>query len=390
MSTIRRIVGITIVLAFLLAGCQQASPVTEAPEGAAELPAAEEVAEEPTAEPAAEQVSEPVKVTIAHGGNPVGVDHPGEYLPIALGWYEDEGLDVTLIQADGSSQALQLLVSGDADFVQVSTGVVPLAHEEGIDLVSVYAPITHVNARICVLADSEYQSIEDLVGHNIGVPSATSVDHMNHVRALANQAGIDADTQMTMIPTGFSAGEVGVALEKGEVDALAYWTGFFAGLEIEGFEFRCWVWEPLLKAPGHVVATTREYMEAHPDIVAKVGRSMAKAAVYAFENPEAAVKAYWSVFPEAKPLDNVEQGLQNEIYRLKSQMESMTVEDRPDTRWGWNDPEGWQIYIDFMYDSDILKEPMDASIVFSNDFVAEYNDFDAAAIQALADAGFNN
>lgn len=395
MRAVKRVWLVLIVVALLMAGCQQAEP-TGAPEEPAveepaEVPATEEPSdEEPaTEEPADEEpaAEEPVQVTIAHGGSVIGVDHPGQYIPLALGWYEEEGLDVTLIPAGGSNQALQLLIAGEADIIQIATDVLPLGRQEGVDLVSFYVPVTRSNARIGVPADSEYEDITDLVGATIGVPAAAS-SHVDHVRALAGQAGIDADTEMTMVPTGFNPAEAGQALRSNNVDALAYWSGFFASLEVEGFEFRYFVWEPLLQAPGHVVVATREYIEQNPEVVARVARSMARAAVYAFANPEAAVRAYWAAFPESRPSGDEEAALQAEVHRLNTQLMDMTVEGREDTRWGWNDPAGWQIQLDFMLDAGVLEEAMSAEEVYTNEFIDEANDFDAAEVEALAAEGF--
>lgn len=392
MRAVRRFLLLVIVIALFVAGCQQqaapTSPPAEPTEAAAEPTeaSAEEPTEAPAEEPTEEPAQEPVAVTIAHGGSVVGVDHPGQYVPIALGWYEEEGLDVTLIPAGGSNQALQLLIAGEADIIQIATDVLPLGRQEGVDLVSFYVPVTRSNARIGVPADSEYEDISDLVGATIGVPAVTS-SHVDHVRALAGQAGIDADTEMTMVPTGFGPAEAGEALRRGDVDALAYWSGFFASLEVEGFEFRYFVWEPILQAPGHIVVSTREYIEQNPEVIAKVGRSMAKAAVYAFANPEATVRAYWTAFPESRPTGNEEEALQAEVHRLNTQLMDMTVEGREDTRWGWNDPAGWQIQLDFMLDAGVLEEPMDAEDVYTNEFIDESNDFDEAEIEALAAEG---
>lgn len=388
MRAVKRVWLVLIVVALLLAACQQAEPTTAPEEPSVSEPTEEPAVEEPAEEePATEEpVGEPVQVTIAHGGSVIGVDHPGQYIPLALGWYEEEGLDVTLIPAGGSNQALQLLIAGEADIIQIATDVLPLGRQEGVDLVSFYVPVTRSNARIGVPADSDYEDISDLVGATIGVPAATS-SHVDHVRALAGQAGIDADTEMTMVPTGFNPAEAGQALRSGNVDALAYWSGFFASLEVEGFEFRYFVWEPILQAPGHVVVATREYIEQNPEVVAKVSRSMAKAAVYAFANPEAAVRAYWAAFPESRPTAGEEAALQAEVHRLNTQLMDMTVEQRADTRWGWNDAAGWQVQLDFMLDAGVLEEAMSAEDVFTNDFIDEANDFDAAEVEAVAAEG---
>src|SRR5262249_40109256 len=71
---------------------------------------------------AAARAQEPAKkVRIAYGGAALSSLTPWLRLPAALGYWRAEGLDVELIIAPGSQQAIQRLVAGQADVVQINS-----------------------------------------------------------------------------------------------------------------------------------------------------------------------------------------------------------------------------------------------------------------------------
>ena len=62
----------------------------------------------------------------------------------------------------------------------------------------------------------------------------------------------------------------------------------------------------------------------------------------------------------------------------------MRVEDRPDKRWGWNDPSGLKVLQDYLIANGARQTRVPDADLFTNDFVAEYNKFDPERIRAQA------
>jgi NitT/TauT family transport system substrate-binding protein len=60
-------------------------------------------------------------VTIALGTQVVNVTYPWLTLPIALGYWKDEGYDVKIVTTGGSLQGIQQMVAGGVDFAQVDS-----------------------------------------------------------------------------------------------------------------------------------------------------------------------------------------------------------------------------------------------------------------------------
>ena len=324
----------------------------------------------------------PRKVVIAHGSQQVEITHPGLYLGGVLGFAQQEGIELVAQTTQGSQQALQLLAAGRADFAQVTTETVINAKDQGVNALVVYSAVNHYNSQIAALADGPVRQVGDFKGKQIGVFSLSS-GSVPYLKAVLREGGLDPERDVTMVPTGAGAPAL-QALNSGTVAALSLWAGAFAVFENQGAKLKIFTSNQLSTAPGHVLATTAEYIRQNPETVAKVGRIYAKSAVFAMTNPEGAVQAYWKALPQNRPPEVNEKVLKEQQHILQVGLRDMRVEDRPDKRWGWNDPSGLAILQKYLVDNGARKTMVPDNELFSNDLVDEYNKFDAAAIRALA------
>jgi NitT/TauT family transport system substrate-binding protein len=324
----------------------------------------------------------PRKVVIAHGSQQVEITHPGLYLGGVLGFAQQEGIELAAQTTQGSQQALQLLAAGRADFAQVTTETVINAKDQGVNARIVYSAVNHYNSQIAALADGPVREVKDFKGKQIGVFSLAS-GSVPYLKAVLREAGLDPEKDVTMVPTGAGAPAL-QALNSGTVTALSLWAGAFAVFENQGAKLKIFTSKELSTAPGHVLATTDEYIRQNPEIVAKVGRIYAKAAVFAMANPEATVQAYWKALPQNRPPEVNDKVLKEQQHILQVGLRDMRVDDRSDKRWGWNDPSGLGILQKYLVDNGARKTIVPDNELFTNAFVDEYNTFDAAAIRTMA------
>jgi NitT/TauT family transport system substrate-binding protein len=324
----------------------------------------------------------PRKVVIAHGSQQIEITHPGLYLGGVLGFAQQEGLELIAQTTQGSQQALQLLAAGRADFVQVTTETVINARDQGVNARINYSAVNHYNSQIAALADGPVRDVSDFKGKQIGVFSLAS-GSVPYLKAVLKEAGVDPDKDVTMVPTGAGAPAL-QALNAGTVAGLSLWAGAFAVFENQGAKLKIFTSKELSTAPGHVLATTDEYIRQNPEIVEKVGRIYAKSAVFAMANPEGTVHAYWKALPQNRPPEVNEKVLKDQQHILQVGLRDMRVEDRPDKRWGWNDPSGLAVLQKYLVDNGVRKTIVPDNELFSNEFVDGYNKFDAAAIRAMA------
>jgi NitT/TauT family transport system substrate-binding protein len=165
------------------------------------------------------QTLEKPKVSIAVGGKNLLY-----YLPLTiaeqLGYFKDEGLQVTISDFAGGAKALQALVGGSAD-------VVSGAYEHTINMQAKAQPITAFvlqgRAPQIVLVVSnktmpDYKSLTDLKGKKIGVTAPGSSTNMMANFVLA-KAGLKP-TDVSFIGVGTAAGALS-ALRSGQIDAMA-------------------------------------------------------------------------------------------------------------------------------------------------------------------------
>ncbi|MBK1786209.1 ABC transporter substrate-binding protein [Prauserella cavernicola] len=161
--------------------------------------------------------SEGGQLTIGVGGQPLLV-----YLPTTLaqrlGYYEDEGLNVTLEDLQGGSKALQALQGGSVDVVSgYYDHAIQMAAKDR-DVQSFVSMLRYPSLVIAVSpkASKPIESIADLAGANVGVTApGSSTDFF--LKYLLGKEGLPADSATVQAVGGDSSAVA--AMEQGRVDA---------------------------------------------------------------------------------------------------------------------------------------------------------------------------
>jgi len=87
-----------------------------------------------------------------------------------LGYYQDEGLDVTIKYPDGNKSSLELLRDGKANFVtSMLTYAIMTKTNDGLDLVNVMQTSQHSSLCLALKKPVEELDIESLVGMRVGI-----------------------------------------------------------------------------------------------------------------------------------------------------------------------------------------------------------------------------
>ena len=317
-------------------------------------------------------------VRIGFGGT-VGLDHPEVYVQQVAGFWKEEKLNVSVTGQQGSVQSMQLLQTGQLDFAQITPEAAITARAQGVPVVSVFSTNKWIS-KLCVPPESPVQKVADLKGRKVGVPSATSGQRF-FAQAMAKQAGL-APTDVDYLPTGFGAAAAEV-MKQGKVDALAYWGGWYIQAENLGYKFRCYELAGMELAPGHALFTLEDTIRNKADLVERVGRAHAKGLVYAMSHPEATAKAYWSVYPEAKPHNVPEPQALASNARLVSRILEDFRWDYPGWKLGYNSPQGWNALVQYLVDTGQISQSVPAERMFNNTLVDKYNAFDTAKVRSL-------
>jgi len=184
------------------------------------------------AAPAAAQAVEKKNLTLAVGGK--GLLY---YLPLTLaerlGYFKEQGLDVTINDFSGGAQSLQALIGGSVDVVTGAYEHNIRMQAKGQDIRAVIELGRYPGIVLAVKKDraAQVKSFKDLKGLKIGVTAPGSSTNF-FVNALLAKDGVKPE-EVSFIRVGTGATAV-AAIKKGEIDAISNLDPAISKLEQDG------------------------------------------------------------------------------------------------------------------------------------------------------------
>ncbi len=200
-----------------------------------------------------------------------------------LGYFKDEGLNVTLETSSGGAASLPLVSQGELQITNAPAVSVILGREKGFDF-SILPPSLDAEpqapGQTAVLASntSGVKTLSDLAGKKVGVNTINSVNWLYN-RQLLKKAGVDLKT-VTYVELPFPS--MIDALNQGSVDAIdvpqpflfvAQQTGKVKTL---GYTFLDV--QPSVPITGY--AASQKWIDKNPKTLAAFERAMTKAVEY--------------------------------------------------------------------------------------------------------------
>jgi ABC-type nitrate/sulfonate/bicarbonate transport system substrate-binding protein len=141
------------------------------------------------------------------------------YVAQAQGYFREQGIDVTLVPAKSSGEALDWALAGKADLANIFEITAIQKHLAGAAVRAVAAvSSSQKNTALVARKDRGIQSLEDLKGKRIGVTKNSNGDFFLYL--LLTGGGIQPST-VTLID--IPAEDLPLALKAGRVDAVATW-----------------------------------------------------------------------------------------------------------------------------------------------------------------------
>ena len=321
------------------------------------------------------------KLTYAVATADLNVGYPFATLAKALGYYEEEGLDVEIVPGQSSATTAQLLLSGRGDIglAQPDPIVIQRANNR-IPLVSFYAVCRRGTNRFVVNPDSSIQSVRDLKGKKVGVNDLGS-GGVIYLRARLKEAGMSPnDVQLMTVGYGTPFYE---ALKNHNVDAEVSFTGGIARQQMAGYAIRMLPATPdEMNQYSFNLFATQSFIEKNPEVIARMGRAVAKATVFLMTNPDAAVHIFWKQYPDRAPKDlNNPKALQNDLAIIKAEIREMAADELPvNFKWGSQDAATFGKIQGYLADAGQISKPISPTDFFTNVFVDQYNQFDHQSI----------
>lgn len=221
-------------------------------------------------------------------GQAGGLCEAATHIAIVNGYFKEEGVNYEVVNFLSTADLPAMLASGQLDANQMMLASLGVLLNSGFDI-RVALGLHKGCLVIVVPADSKIESVKDLKGKRIGVPGLGSTPMVISQRALA-RAGIDASVESGNVEfLAFNAGDLGVALKNGSVDAVALIEPAASLLVESGYAKVIFDLgsDPDYKDENCCVATmTPKFLEEHPDLAARYVRALQKACEFVRKHPE--------------------------------------------------------------------------------------------------------
>ncbi|MBO9123976.1 MULTISPECIES: ABC transporter substrate-binding protein [unclassified Rhizobium] len=271
--------------------------------------------------------SEKVRVRLAWVAG--GVDAP-MFVAAAKGYFSEKGLDVDIVDGNGSTGTIQAVGSGDFEIGIAGLGALAQAQQgSGADtLIAVAGLLQKDPTSVISLKGSGITTPKDIEGKRLGTDAGNFEDGM--IKAFAEANGVDMNKVKVIMINGNGDR---VALLKGDVDFINGW----ANPDGDKVAERSAIEPPMLFADygvnilGSSVIVRKDYLAKHGDTVRNFLAALQKGKAAAAADPDGALK----ILMDARP-DSKEEGIKAEIANMPKYEHTKASEGKP---YGWIAPE---------------------------------------------------
>ncbi|MCD1257556.1 ABC transporter substrate-binding protein [Paenibacillus athensensis] len=335
--------ALLLSLGLIASGCSQAGGEASSSPGASAQPAATKEAAKPLTN---------VKVVLDWTPN---TNHTGLYVAKDQGFFEQEGLNVEIVQP-GESGADAMVASGAAEFgVSYQEGITQ-GRIQGVPIVSLAAVIQHNTSGFASPAGKNIKTPKDFVGKTYGGWGSPAENAM--IESLMQAENADP-SKVKIVNIGEADYFTAV---KRDIDfAWIYyaWTGIDAELRNEPTNMIYLnQYSDKLDYYTPVLATSEKMIKDKPEIVKAFVAGAAKGYQFAIDKPEEAANILIKAVPDLDP---------KLVVASQKWLSPRYKDDAP--RWGEQKQSVWEGYADWMLEHKLLDKKLDAQAAFTNDFL---------------------
>ncbi|MBX9589502.1 MAG: ABC transporter substrate-binding protein [Hyphomonadaceae bacterium] len=302
-----------------------------------------------------------------------------------LGWFEKDGVKVDLVPLPGSTDCVKLVATKELQASLPSVEPLAIIRPQGVKAKFFYTAYQANIYGIAVPESSTVKSITDLKGKKIGVTSMASAGVIV-ARALAKQAGLNPDSDISIIVAGESA-QTAALLGSKQVDALSQFDTQYALAGNAGAKLRLLDHPEIKKFPSNGFVALEDYLKTNRKEAVALARGYARGTVFALANPEAAIRILWEVYPQTRATGKDEAtALRDDLITLQARARNWGYEQVDGKRWGDNVEANYQAYLTWLLEQGIIKTKTDTTDIITNALLDDVNAFDEKAVIAEAKA----
>jgi NitT/TauT family transport system substrate-binding protein len=296
------------------------------------------------------------------------------------GFYKSENLKISKSVVDGTTKAIQLCASGQADICPIGVEAAISGYDNGAHLKMFLTRASKFGYVIAVLDDSPIKALADLKGKKIGVHSLTGASPLFATHSALKTVGL-TPTDYTLVAIGITDAAAD-AFRSRKVDAVALPLYELVPYMVDGLKMRIFH-HPTLEASanaGYLAAPS--VIAAKQDALRRFSRAIVKASLLVRYNPRAAARA--RLVAEGKPV--TAQDVRKNAAELNAWQDDLPAADPTSKRIGAPSVTGMQSYIQLLHEAGVTKAALPASEIVTDEFIAFANEFDRKTFEAAARA----
>ena len=285
-------------------------------------------------------------------------NHTGIYVAKNRGYFDEEGLDVTIVQpADGTAEGA--IGTGQAQFGVSYQDYIAAAYDSGnTGLTAIAAVIQHNTSGIMSRAADGITRAKQMENHvyttwDMAVEQAT-------IKQIMESDGGDF-SKLSMVP--YSVDDEVSGLKANMFDCVWVYEGWavqnakIQGYDVNYFDFRAM--DDVFDFYTPVLAANVDYAKANPDVVKAFLRAAKKGYEFAVSQPDEAAKILCQEVPE----------LDSELVEASAKFLAGEYTSEAES-WGVIDPTRWSKYFQWLNDNSLVENKLDVNAGYDTSFLA--------------------
>ncbi len=284
-------------------------------------------------------------------------NHTGLYVAKELGFYEEEGLDIEIIQPSEGGSA-DLIAAGQGHFgISYQEQVTyALTARDPLPIKAIAAIIQNNTSGFASPKDKNITTPKDFENKRYGGWGSPMEEAM--LKALMEKEGADF-SKLEMIDIGASDFFTSITRDVDFVWIYYGWDGVAA--ELRDFDLNFMLLQDLdssLNFYTPVIIANTSLIENNPDLIRVFLNATSKGYEFCIDKPSEAAEILLKQVPE---LDR------DMVINSQKYLSTEYKKDAP--QWGYMEEVIWQTFADWMSDLNLLEKRLEAANAFTNDFL---------------------
>lgn len=285
-------------------------------------------------------------------------NHTGLYVADALGYYEEAGIKINIVQPPEDGATL-MVASGQAQFgIDFQDYLVPVyTSEDDMPVTAVAAILQHNTSGVISLKEDNITSPKGMENKNYAtwdLPIEQAI-----LRNVVEEDGGNFDN-VNLIPEYVT--DEAAALQQ-DIDAIwVYYAWAGIATELAGLDTNMWYFKdinPVFDYYSPVIVANTDFLSDNPDVAKAFLDATRKGYEYAIDNPSEAADILCKEVPE----------LDSEL--VHASQDWLAGEYKAEVeQWGYIDPARWDAFYAWLYEEG-LSDEIPAGTGFTNEYLSK-------------------